>query len=329
VAHCPDEDYRWRRLTALLDEAGGPGIVYVATRRAAEDLATRLRQAGYRAEYYHGGMAGGTREQRHQDFSADRVDVMVATSAFGMGIDKANIRWVAHVALPGSPDSYLQEIGRCGRDGEPARALLLWRGEDLAIQRFFSGGGPDLVEIRELAAALRTGPQTRTALKEKTGLGPRKLGQLLSLLEQVGAAVAGDGNKLTVPVFAPLPAAAAEAAIAAYEAQQVVQRSRLEMMRGFAETRGCRTQALLAYFGEHLKKRCGHCDNCADGVVVKESAGGDLFGVHSRVRHAEWGSGLVMGYEQDRMTVLFDEVGYKTLSVPVVRDNALLVAEKN
>jgi ATP-dependent DNA helicase RecQ len=329
VAHCPDEDYRWRRLTALLDEAGGPGIIYVATRRAAEELATRLRQAGYRAEYYHGGMAGGAREQRHQDFSADRVDVMVATSAFGMGIDKANIRWVAHVALPGSPDSYLQEIGRCGRDGEPARALLLWRGEDLTIQRFFSGGGPDLVEIRELAAALRTGPQTRTALKEKTGLGPRKLGQLLSLLEQVGAAVAGDGNKLTVPVFAPLPAAAAEAAIAAYEAQQVVQRSRLEMMRGFAETRGCRTQALLAYFGEHLKKRCGHCDNCAEGVVVKESAGGDLFGVHSRVRHAEWGSGLVMGYEQDRMTVLFDEVGYKTLSVPVVRDNALLVAEKN
>src|SRR4051812_4661668 len=105
-----------------------------------------------------------------------------------MGIDKANIRWVAHVALPDSPDSYLQEIGRSGRDGAPARALLLWRAEDEAIQRFFAGGSPDLVEIRELAAALRTGPQTRTALKDKTGLGPRKLGQLLGLLEQVGAA---------------------------------------------------------------------------------------------------------------------------------------------
>jgi ATP-dependent DNA helicase RecQ len=327
VAYCPDEDYRWRRLTALLDEAGGPGIVYVATRRAAEELADRLQAAGYRADFYHGGMAGGPREQRHEAFSADKIDIMVATSAFGMGIDKANIRWVAHVALPDSPDSYFQEIGRSGRDGEPARALLLWRAEDEAIQRFFAGGGPDKVEIRELAAALRAGPQTRTALKEKTGLGPRKLGQLLGLLEEVGAATTGAGNTMTVPVFAPLPAAAAEAAVSEYERRQVVQRSRNDMMRGFAEARGCRSQVLLAYFGEELKKPCGHCDNCADGVVVEETAV-EPFSVHSRVRHGEWGVGMVMGYDEERMTVLFDEVGYKTLSVPVVRENALLVAEK-
>lgn len=328
VAYCPDEDYRWRRLTALIEEAGRPGIVYVATRRAAEELAGRLDQTGYNVDFYHGGMAAGAREQRHEAFSDDKTDIMVATSAFGMGIDKANIRWVAHVALPDSPDSYFQEVGRSGRDGEPARALLLWRGEDEAIQRFFSGGTPDLVEVRELAAALRTGPATRTALKEKTGLGPRKLGQFLGLLEQVGAATAGDGNRWTVPVFAPLPAAAAEAALARYERQQTVQRSRTDMMRGFAETRACRSQTLLAYFGEVLKHRCGHCDNCADGTAEKPVAAADEpFPVHSQVRHAEWGTGMVMGYDQDRMTVLFDEVGYKTLSVPVVRENALLIAE--
>jgi len=325
VAYCPDEDYRWRRLTAMLDEGRRPGIVYVATRRAAEEWAGKLTDAGYGAEFYHGGMAGGAREQRHEDFTNDKIDVMVATSAFGMGIDKPNIRWVAHVALPDSPDSYFQEIGRAGRDDEPARALLLWRADDEAIQRFFQGGTPDLVEIRELAAALREGPQTRTALRDRTGLGPRKLGAMLALLEQVGAATSGTGNKWTVPVFAPLPAAAAEAAVAEHERQQVVQRSRTDMMRAFAETRACRTQTLLAYFGEELKKRCGHCDNCADGTAEEPVAEADeLFPVHSQVRHEEWGTGLVMGYEEDRMTVLFDDVGYKTLSVPVVKEHALL-----
>ena len=329
VAYCPDEAYRWRRLTALLDQADGPGIIYVATRRAAEELAARLTSSGYAAEHYHGGMAGGAREQRHEDFTNDKVGIMVATSAFGMGIDKPNIRWVAHVALPDSPDSYFQEIGRAGRDGEVARAVLLWRSEDEAIQRFFTGGAPDLVEIRDLAAALRTGPQTKTALKDKTGLGPRKLGQFLGLLEQVGAATTGDGNKMTVPVFAPLPAAAAEAALAEHERRQAVQRSRTDMMRGFAQTRACRTQTLLAYFGEDLAKPCGHCDNCAGGSAgaTEAASGNEPFPVHSQVRHGEWGTGMVMGYERDRMTVLFDTVGYKTLSVPVVSEQRLLTAE--
>jgi len=325
VAYCPDEDYRWRNLTTLLDRAERPGIVYVATRRAAEELAERLTGAGYPADFYHGGMAAGAREQRHEAFTADKIPIMVATSAFGMGIDKPNIRWVAHVALPDSPDSYFQEIGRAGRDDEPARALLLWRAEDEGIQRYFTGGAPDPAELRELAAALRTGPQTQPALKDKTGRGPRKLGAMLALLEQVGAARAGDRNKWTVPVFAPLPAAAAEAAAAEHERQQTIQRSRTDMMRGFAETRACRTQTLLTYFGEDMAKRCGHCDNCVEGIAEEPVAAADeLFPTHSRVRHAEWGDGMVMGYEEDRMTVLFDDVGYKTLSVPVVKEHALL-----
>src|SRR3712207_9343116 len=85
-------------------------------------------------------MAAGARHQRHEDFTDDKVEIMVATSAFGMGIDKSNIRGVAHTALPDSPDSYLQEIGRAGRDGEPARAVLLWRGAAGADQRLLSAG---------------------------------------------------------------------------------------------------------------------------------------------------------------------------------------------
>jgi ATP-dependent DNA helicase RecQ len=325
VAQCPDENYRWRRLTALLDEAARPGIIYVATRRAAEELAGRLTEAGYPAEFYHGGMAAGAREQRHEDFTNDKVDIMVATSAFGMGIDKPNIRWVAHMALPDSPDSYFQEIGRMGRDGEPGRALLLWRAEDEAIQRFFTGGSPDEVEVRELAAAIRGGTSSKAELKEKTGLGPRKLGQLLALLEQVGAASA-NGNNWKVPRYAPLPAKAAERALAEHERQQMVQRSRTDMMRGFAQTRACRVQTLLAYFGEDTGKPCGHCDNCAEGFAeeVEEATGDEPFAVHSTVKHPEWGPGMVMSYEEDKMTVLFESVGYKTLAVPVVLENKLL-----
>ncbi|SNY60038.1 RecQ family ATP-dependent DNA helicase [Paractinoplanes atraurantiacus] len=328
AAYCPDENYRWRKLTALLDSAARPGIIYVPTRRASEELAEKLTEAGYPAEFYHGGMAGGAREQKHEDFTNDKVDIMVATSAFGMGIDKPNIRWVAHMALPDSPDSYFQEIGRAGRDDDPAQALLLWRAEDEAIQRFFNGGAPDEKELRELAAAVRSGPSTKAELKEKTGLGPRKLSAYLALLEEVGASVTGRGNRITVPVFAPLPAAAAAAALKVHERQQTLDSSRTDMMRGFAQTRACRTQTLLAYFGEELKKPCGHCDNCAEGSAeeIEQASGDEPFAIHSKVRHAEWGEGMVMGYEEERVTVLFDEVGYKTLSVPVVLENTLLTA---
>jgi ATP-dependent DNA helicase RecQ len=327
VAHCPDEDYRWRRLMTLLDEVERPGIIYVPTRRSAEELTERLTRAGHPAHFYHGGMAAGARRERHEAFTADQVDIMVATSAFGMGIDKANIRWVAHYALPDSPDSYLQEIGRAGRDGDQSRAVLLWRAEDEAVQRFFTGGSPDPDELRELAAALHDGPLSKADLRDRTGLGPRKLGQLLGLLEQVGAATGG--TRPTAPRFAPLPAAAAELAVALHERQQTVQRSRTDMMRGFAQTRGCRGQILLAYFGEQLRDPCGHCDNCLfgeDEPVTAQASG--PYPVHSGVRHPEWGPGMVMGYEEERMTVLFDEVGYKTLSVPVVQEQNLLTPER-
>jgi len=110
---------------------------------------------------------------------------------------------------------------------------------------------------------------------------------------------------------------------------QTVQRSRTDMMRQYAEGAACRGQYLLAYFGEHLAKPCGHCDNC-DGTAARipvQRPSVDLpYPVHSQVSHTEWGPGTVLRYEDDRMIVLFDEVGYKTLSVPVVLKQGLLTA---
>ncbi|MCW2639441.1 MAG: recombinase RecQ [Dactylosporangium sp.] len=326
AVQCVDDGQRWQRLLGRLRESPPPGIVYVPTRRAAEELAAWLTDAGLDATAYHGGMPARERNRRHEAFLADEVPIMVATSAFGMGIDKANIRWVNHVSLPDSPDSYMQEIGRAGRDGEPSQALLLFRTEDTGLRKFFTGGVPDANELTRLAEALRAGPLSRKELREKTGLGPRKLGERLALLEEVGAAVAGQGGRWRTPSYPPDPPEAAEAAVAQAERRRTVERSRLDMMRNLAETTACRGQALLAYFGEYLEQRCGHCDNCLSGVARDVETSGDEgpYPVHSRVTHSEWGNGTVLRYEGEQMTVLFDDVGYKTLSVPIVEEQGLL-----
>jgi ATP-dependent DNA helicase RecQ len=356
AVQCPTEDHRWRRLVALLDEErGGSGIIYVPTRRAAEELAVRLREHGVRAEHYHGGMTGSIRTKRHEAFLAGEVPVMVATSAFGMGIDKPDIRWVAHMALPDSPDSYLQEIGRAGRDGGPSRAVLLFRSEDVALQRYFTGGTPAESEIRDLVAVVRQAPRTRDELRTISRFSARKLTQLLSLLEEVGAVATDADGRLFSPATAALPVDAARLALAEVERHQTVQRTRIDMMRQFAESRSCRGQTLLAYFGDRLDVACGHCDNCAIGpapeapVTIPVAATPRVprqaprpavttaappgkwenapYPLHSTVRHQSWGTGTVLGYDDDRMTVLFDSVGYKTLSVGVVRTQNLLVLE--
>ncbi len=324
AVHCPTEEARWTRLREVLAQVPTPGIVYTPTRRAAEELAERLCAAGTPAQAYHGGMAAGERHRRHEDFLADRVPVMVATSAFGMGIDKPNIRFVIHVALPESPDAYLQEIGRAGRDGDPAQAVLLYRGEDVALRRYFTGGLPPIDELQLVAAALRAGPVSKRALAAGTGLAERKLVQLLSLLEQVGGAVTVHRGQWTAPRYAPEPAEVAKLAVREARRLQDVARSRTDMMRGLAETRSCRTRTVLAYFGDQLRHPCGHCDNCQAGGTATQAAD-HPYPLHSSVRHPSWGPGTVLGYEGDTMVVLFDGVGYKTLSVPVVRAQGLLV----
>jgi ATP-dependent DNA helicase RecQ len=328
ASRCRDDEHRWRRLVALVrSERGRSGIVYVPTRRAAEDLAARLTESGHPAEYYHGGLAAKARSQRHDAFLAGRIPVMVATSAFGMGIDKPDIRWVAHVALPDSPDSYLQEIGRAGRDGQPAHVLLLFRPEDTALQRYFTSGAPPETELRDLVAVLRQRPHTRAELRELSGFGARKLTQMVTLLEETGSVVEDSDGKLRCPDGAPVPVEAARRALVEVERHQILARSRIDMMLQFAEDGGCRGRAILTYFGDRLDGPCGHCDNCAGVSSVEpepEALAGEPFAVHSAVRHAVWGPGTVLGYTDGRMTVLFEQAGYKTLSVAVVLKGGLL-----
>jgi ATP-dependent DNA helicase RecQ len=315
-----------RKLRALqdaIDEAPKPGIVYVATRRQAEELADALCDRAVSAASYHAGMRGAARDAVQERFMDGELDAVVATTAFGMGIDKADVRWVFHSEVSESLDAYYQEIGRAGRDGEPARAVLFYRSEDLGLRRVFAGTGHvDVDEIAHVLDAVRSagGALAPAALQQELELSETKLATALSRLEEAGAVKvlpSGDVEPVTAG------AAAVRAAAESEEKRRAFERSRVDMMRGYAETADCRRAFILSYFGEPFTPPCGSCDNCRSGR--SEAPPEDVpFAVGSRVAHGSWGQGAVQRYDEDAVVVLFDEVGYKTLALDVVRERGLL-----
>jgi ATP-dependent DNA helicase RecQ len=315
-----------RKLRALQDaieEAPQPGIVYVATRRQAEKLADALCDRAVSAASYHAGVRGAERDAVQERFMDGELDVVVATTAFGMGIDKADVRWVFHSEVSESLDAYYQEIGRAGRDGEPARAVLFYRSEDLGLRRFFAGTGHvDVDEIAQVLDAVRRagGAPAAAALQQDLELSETKLATALSRLEEAGAV-----KVLPSGVIEPVTtgAAAVRAAAESEEKRRAFERSRVDMMRGYAETGECRRAFILSYFGEAFAPPCGHCDNCRSGR--SEAPPEDVpFAVGSRVAHGSWGEGVVQRYDEDAVVVLFDELGYKTLALDVIRERGLL-----
>jgi ATP-dependent DNA helicase RecQ len=189
------EDHRKRQLvvqqvrTLTAERQTRPGLVYTASRKDAEYYAGELAQGGVRAAAYHAGMRAGDRTRVHEDFLADRVDVVVATSAFGMGIDKPDVRFVVHASAPESLDSYYQQIGRAGRDGEPADITLFYRPEDLHLQRFLTASPAPEAVLEGVATALheRNEPLPLAELAQTVQASAPKRTRAVNLLEQAGA----------------------------------------------------------------------------------------------------------------------------------------------
>jgi ATP-dependent DNA helicase RecQ len=260
--------------------------------------------------------------------------VVVATTAFGMGIDTPNVRFVVHADIPESLDAYYQEIGRAGRDGDPAAAVLHYRSEDLGLRKFFSTRSPDPGSLLAVLKVLKSAkaPAPKSSLAELTGLPARRITGLVNQLEEIGAVSSGKRG-IRLMSKAKLPALVQDAVELA-EARQRVDQSRLGMMRAYAEADGCRRQFLLGYFGEDLPEPCGNCDACAAAVHYAgkdadddggpASSANGPFPPQSAVVHKEWGHGLVMRHEGDVMTVLFEQEGYKTLSRSAVVEHHLL-----
>jgi ATP-dependent DNA helicase RecQ len=324
------------RVLAEIGEGRGPGIVYSATRRGTEEIAEQLVDRGLRARPYHAGLNKAEREDTQRAWMEDELDVVVATTAFGMGIDKPDTRFVIHAEPADSVDSYYQEIGRAGRDGEPALAVLVYRQEDLGLRRFFAAGTPAEEELQQVAGLVQAAAAAGIDegvdvedLREETGRAATPLARDLNLLEQVAAVVLDEDGAAHPADNAPPPGEAAAAARELAEHHERVDQSRVEMMRGYAETTECRRQFLLGYFGEQLQEPCGNCDNCSNGTAQEHPGPADHetpFPVETPVEHSEWGNGVVMRVEDDRLVVLFDEVGYKTLGIAAVTDNDLLRA---
>ena len=317
--------------TLLADPIARLGLLYVATRKDAEFYAAELRHAGVRAASYHAGLKAAERDQVHQDFLADRLDVVVATSAFGMGIDKPDVRFLVHASAPESLDSYYQQIGRAGRDGEPADITLFYRAEDLHLQRFLTSRGAPEEALEEVVRSLQEHdePVRAADLGQQTDVSASQRTRAINLLEQAGAVVTTEDGRLEILDPQIEPEQAVEEALEVAETHQQLIRSRIEMMRGYAETSGCRRQFLLGYFGEQLPQPCGNCDTCEAGTARVQQAEDDTFPINGSVRHSEWGHGIVMSVEPDRLTVLFDTVGYKTLARAAIEQQHLLTADES
>lgn len=314
---------------AQVAELPHPGLLYTATRRATEQYAEALADRGLRAVAYHAGLPSKDRTRVHEAFHDGDVDVVVATSAFGMGIDKADVRFVVHADVPDSIDAYYQELGRAGRDGEPATATLHYRPEDLSLRRFFAASAPKRGELKRLVSAVTGGTRRRADLAEAADLSPRRVTALLTVLVDAGAIRTGrTGVALRRGMTVER---AVDAALERTEERERIDHSRIEMLRNYAETRRCRRATLLGYFGQDYVEPCGNCDTCAaragdagDADESDAAAADSPFTVDEVVRHQEWGEGTVMAVEPDRITVFFESQGYKVLSTDLVAERGLL-----
>ncbi len=264
------------RMEALIRHMGGTSIVYCATRKAVEEIAEQLRAARFRVGAYHGGMSDTGRDTVQDEFMRGDFDVLVATNAFGMGVDKADIRSIVHYQMPSSMEAYYQAAGRAGRDGGASHCLLLYNYADRHVPDFFiNNSHPDRNIIEDTWAIVRRGNQrydTKSIANKVRGkVSHMAISSSLRLLRRYGHIEYQAQEQSTIDL---LDTSALRVDWRAMADRRRFEEEKLQKVIYYAAGNRCRTADILRYFGSRtsFEDRCGHCDNCIDVAPYASSA---------------------------------------------------------
>jgi ATP-dependent DNA helicase RecQ len=331
VLQVTSTDEKYAEARRLVQESEGVGIVYAATVKAAEELYQILHEAGESVTIYHGQLRAAERKENQDLFMSDERRVIVATNAFGMGIDKPDTRFVIHLQIPANLEAYYQESGRAGRDGKDAACTLLFLQDDKRVQQFFLVKHyPSANDIRAVYEAVRElaidGAVTIARLEETLPEPDAQLKVCLKLLKD--AKLLRQNRKLEYLVTATGPKAATFDGLAeVYVHKQERDREALDQMVGYAVSGFCRWKLLLDYFDDEVPgfEKCCRCDNClnppaatlTEDIDIRDDEFGEqpdehappppAFEVGARVKVAKYREGVVVTVAGDQVTIEFPD----------------------